>query len=73
MGDGPDAARAFVAEFAASWPTVADPDGAIRAAYRVAARPQSYFIDQAGILREIQVGEVTAERFEQLYASIAGS
>ena len=44
------------------------PSGAIRTAYRVAARPQTYFIDRDGILRSIQVGEVTDTEFEKQYA-----
>lgn len=64
-------ARDFIAEMGATWPTVDDPDGAIRRAYRVAARPQTYFIDPAGILRAIQVGEVTDADFERQYALIA--
>ena len=69
--DGPDAARTFVAQYRASWPTVLDPAGAIRTAYRVVARPQSYFIDAAGIVRKIQVGQVTAADFECDYALVA--
>lgn len=71
MGDPPEPARAFVAEFGATWPTVIDPDGAIRTAYRVAARPQSYFIDADGILRSIQIGEVVEKDFDRQYALIA--
>ncbi len=70
--DGPDDARAFVARYGATWPTVEDPNGAIRTAYRVAARPQTYFIDRAGVLRKIQVGQVTDAEFEFDYALIAG-
>lgn len=71
MLDAPGPARNFVAEFGAPWPTVDDPDGIIRAAYRAVARPQSYFIDAGGILRAIQVGEVSADRFEAQYALIS--
>jgi cytochrome c biogenesis protein CcmG/thiol:disulfide interchange protein DsbE len=71
--DGPDAARAFVASYGATWPTVQDPTGAIKAAYRVLARPQSYFIDGNGVVRKIQVGEVTADDFDRDYALISGS
>jgi cytochrome c biogenesis protein CcmG/thiol:disulfide interchange protein DsbE len=70
--DGPDAAKAFIAQYGATWPTVLDTNGAIRTAYRVAARPQSYFIDRAGILRKIQVGQVTEGDFETDYALISG-
>jgi cytochrome c biogenesis protein CcmG/thiol:disulfide interchange protein DsbE len=72
MADPPDLARQFVAEQAADWPTVVDPDGGIKGAYRVVARPQTYFIDRDGILRGIQIGEVRESDFERHYALIAG-
>ena len=71
MGDPPEPARAFAAEFGATWPTVIDEDGSIRSAYRVAARPQTYFIDGDGILRSIQIGEVIEKDFDRQYALIA--
>jgi cytochrome c biogenesis protein CcmG/thiol:disulfide interchange protein DsbE len=70
MFDAPAPALDFIREFGATWATVDDPTGEIRSAYRAVARPQSYFIDADGILRAIQVGEVTADRFEQQYALI---
>ena len=73
MYDSPAPARDFIAQYGATWPTVEDPSGAIRAAYRVAARPQSYFIDRDGILRSIQVGQLTDIEFERQYQLIAGS
>jgi cytochrome c biogenesis protein CcmG, thiol:disulfide interchange protein DsbE len=69
--DPPAPARDFIAEMGATWPTVDDPDGAIRRAYRVALRPETYFIDADGILRAIQIGEVTDTDFERHYATIA--
>ena len=72
MFDAAAPARDFITEYGATWPTVDDPSGAIRAAYRVAARPQTYFIDRDGILRSIQVGEVTDADFERQYALISG-
>ena len=48
-----------------------DPDRSIKAAWRVAARPQTYFVDSAGILRSIQVGELTDADFERQLALIA--
>jgi cytochrome c biogenesis protein CcmG/thiol:disulfide interchange protein DsbE len=71
MYDAPAPARDFIARYGASWPTVDDPTGATRTAYRVAARPQTYFIDRRGILRSIQVGQVTEAEFEREYAMIA--
>jgi cytochrome c biogenesis protein CcmG/thiol:disulfide interchange protein DsbE len=70
MDDPPEPARDFVAELGASWPTVIDPDEKIQTAYLVAARPQTYFIDADGILRAIQIGEVSAAVFENQYATI---
>jgi cytochrome c biogenesis protein CcmG/thiol:disulfide interchange protein DsbE len=72
MYDGPVAARGFVAEYGATWPTVEDPAGVTRTAYRAVARPQSYFIDRTGIVRGISVGQVTDRQFECLYAKISG-
>ena len=73
MADPPDAARTFIADQGATWDTVDDPNGAIRSAYRVVARPQSYFIDRDGILRSIQIGEVRDADFERQYGLIAGA
>jgi cytochrome c biogenesis protein CcmG, thiol:disulfide interchange protein DsbE len=69
--DPPEPARAFIAEYGASWPTVADPDTAIKTAYRVAARPQTYFVDRAGILRSLQIGPANDADFERQFARIA--
>jgi cytochrome c biogenesis protein CcmG/thiol:disulfide interchange protein DsbE len=71
MYDAPAPARDFISQYGASWQTVDDPTGAIRTAYRVAARPQTYFIDRQGVLRAIQVGQVTEAEFEREYALIA--
>lgn len=70
MGDPPEPAQAFVQRFGATWATVMDPESTTRAAYRVVARPQTYFIDRAGILRSIQIGEVREVDFDRQYALI---
>jgi cytochrome c biogenesis protein CcmG/thiol:disulfide interchange protein DsbE len=69
--DPPEPARTFVADYGATWPTVVDPDKSFKAAYRVAARPQTYFIDGDGVIRSIQIGELTDADFERQYARIA--
>jgi thiol-disulfide isomerase/thioredoxin len=71
MHDPPGPARDFMREFGATWETVEDPDGAIRAAYLTVARPTSYFVDADGILRSIQLGEVREADFDRQYAAIA--
>ena len=72
MGDPTAPALDFIAQYGATWPTVDDPSGAIRNAYRVAARPQTYFIDRDGILRSIQVGQLTDAEFERQFVLISG-
>ncbi len=69
--DDPAPAGSFIASFGAKWPSIADPGGALAAAYKVVAPPQTYFIDARGILRGIQIGEMRAEDFARQYAAIA--
>jgi cytochrome c biogenesis protein CcmG/thiol:disulfide interchange protein DsbE len=69
--DPVEPAREFVATYKADWATVIDPDKSLKTAYRVAARPQTYFVDRTGILRSIQIGELTDGDFERQYARIA--
>ena len=69
--DPVEPARDFVTQYGADWATVIDPDKAIKTAYRVAARPQTYFVDRSGTIRSIQVGELTDADFERQYARIA--
>jgi len=68
--DPTSTAIAFAHDMGATWPTVVDPNGAIKKAYRVAARPQSYFIDPSGVVRLVQVGQIADKDFERLYAMI---
>lgn len=69
--DPVEPARSFVAQYGATWPTVVDPDKALKTAYRVAGRPQTYFVDRNGVLRSIQIGEMQDADFERQYAKIA--
>jgi cytochrome c biogenesis protein CcmG/thiol:disulfide interchange protein DsbE len=69
--DPVEPARDFVAKYGGSWPTVVDPAKAVKAAYRVIARPQTYFVDRTGVIRSIQVGELTDADFERQFAKIA--
>ena len=69
--DDADPARTFVAEQGATWPTVADPERAIGAAWKVLGPPQTFFIDREGIIREVQVGQLRdAEELDRLLAEI---
>ena len=69
--DPVEPARDFVGQYGGDWATVVDPDKAIKTAYRVVARPQTYFVDPSGVIRSIQIGELTDADFERQYARIA--
>jgi cytochrome c biogenesis protein CcmG, thiol:disulfide interchange protein DsbE len=64
--------KAFESQYGATWPSVYDPTGSIKTAYRVLGRPQSYFVDATGILRSIQVGYLTDADFERQLGLITG-
>ena len=64
-------ARAFVADEKADWATVTDPTGTIAQPWAVLAPPQSYFIDRAGIVRDLQIGQVRdAAELDAILAAI---
>lgn len=69
--DPPEPARQFAAEYGATWPTVIDPGESIKRAYRVVARPHTWFVDRAGVIRSTQIGgPMTDAEFERHYARI---
>jgi cytochrome c biogenesis protein CcmG, thiol:disulfide interchange protein DsbE len=68
--DEPEMALRFLSDFGQAWPTVADPDSIVAAAYRVVAPPQTYFIDADGVVQAIHIGQVDAEDFDAQYAKI---
>ena len=70
--DPADLARTFVADEWATWSTVIDPGAVIKKAYNVIGRPQTYFVDRAGILRSIQIGWLQDQDFERQYGLISG-
>jgi cytochrome c biogenesis protein CcmG/thiol:disulfide interchange protein DsbE len=68
--DAPEAARSFMSAQGASWPALADPDGAVAAAYSVSAPPMTFYIDAAGIVRLVSFGPPPAGSLEGLLAHI---
>ncbi len=68
--DEADLAASFVSSVGATWPTVTDADGAIADAYRITAPPQTFFIDKSGVIRAVQIGELTGDVFDTQYAKI---
>ena len=71
--DPPDPARSFATDYHATWPTIIDPGAKIKAAYRVLGRPQTYFIDKDGVLRSIQIGQLTEGEFACHLAPLIGA
>jgi cytochrome c biogenesis protein CcmG/thiol:disulfide interchange protein DsbE len=70
--DSEDPARDFAAQMHADWPTVLDPSGSLATSYRVAAPPQSYFIDRSGVLRSMQIGELLQVDIDRELPAILG-
>ncbi|MEA2549957.1 MAG: cytochrome c biosis protein CcmG, thiol:disulfide interchange protein DsbE [Chloroflexota bacterium] len=70
--DPVEPARQFTAQYGGTWPTVIDPGAAVKIAYRILGRPQSFFVDRSGILRSIQIGYLTDADFERQFALISG-
>jgi cytochrome c biogenesis protein CcmG/thiol:disulfide interchange protein DsbE len=69
--DDADPARAFATEQGATWPTVADPERTIGAAWKVLGPPQTFFVDREGIIRDVQVGQVRdAAELDRLLTTI---
>jgi len=59
FNDDDGAARTYLADIGADWPSVSDTSGALARAWKVVAPPQTYFIDRAGTIRSRQIGQVT--------------
>ena len=62
----------FMEEFGATWPGLVDPRGQIAAAYGVAKKPGipvTVAIDSDGVLRRVQLGELTPARLAELLAA----
>jgi cytochrome c biogenesis protein CcmG/thiol:disulfide interchange protein DsbE len=63
-------AKDFMAKQGAAWTSLADPDGAGAAAYRVVAPPTTFFIGRDGIVRDLQVGGMTADQLTRHLGTI---
>lgn len=68
--DSPDDVTSFMAQQGADWPTLADPDRQVRHAYDVVVPPTTFFIDRSGVVRAVQLGEMTAALLERQLAKI---
>lgn len=69
--ESPETASEFLAEQNATFPALIDGGGKVAEHYRVPGLPVTYFLDTEGVVRHIQVGEVTPEDLER-YLTEAG-
>ncbi len=61
--DSLQAASAFVQQEGLKFPILLDTDGSVTRKYAVQALPTSFFIDRAGIVREVMIGGPMPEAF----------
>lgn len=62
--------RKFVAEFGITFPVALDEKGAAGALYGVQYMPTTYFIDKAGVVRYMKVGQMEESTIRQYFASL---
>jgi thiol-disulfide isomerase/thioredoxin len=70
--ESPEAAVAFLDDLEATFSAVIDGDGEVAEHYRVRGLPVTYFLDREGVVRHIEIGEVSAEELGQ-YLTEAGA
>lgn len=69
--DEPGKVAPFLEEHGLSFPALLDEEGRVASAYQMRSLPSSYFIDRAGIIREVVIGGPMSEallrtRIEQI-------
>jgi peroxiredoxin len=55
--------RAFADQFSLTFPILMDRSGSVSAQYRVRALPSTFFVDRAGVIRNVTVGGPMAHAF----------
>lgn len=68
--DSPDDVTRFMVEQSAEWPALADPGGTVQDAWFVVVPPTTFFVDRAGVVRAVQLGEMSADLLERQLAKI---
>jgi cytochrome c biogenesis protein CcmG/thiol:disulfide interchange protein DsbE len=70
--DRSEAARAFMARMAASWPTAMDPGDAVATRFGILGPPDTFFIDRNGLIVGRQIGQLSAADLEHGLSQILG-
>ena len=67
QGRGEQEVRAFTSRYGVQYPIVLDETGQVARDYRISPIPVSYFIDPAGAVRFVRVGQLTSADVEMLF------
>ena len=68
-----DLVSAFMEELGVDLPVLLDPDGVIQRLYQVRGYPTSFFIDEQGIIRILQIGPMDAAQLDTHLAEMGVS
>ncbi len=68
--DSEDAASAFMSAYSATWPMLVDPGTKAAASFGVLAVPESFYVDRAGIVRQVSFGPPPSGSMDALLAAI---
>jgi cytochrome c biogenesis protein CcmG, thiol:disulfide interchange protein DsbE len=71
FSDTPGPAKSFLRSNGGDWPALPDPNGQLALNYGVRGPPESYLLDPGGVVLAKFVGEVSADRLDQLVAEAA--
>jgi peroxiredoxin len=62
--------QAFVDDLGLSFPVLLDPGGEIQNLYRVRGYPTSYFVDAAGIIRVLHIGDMSETELDNYLSQL---
>jgi cytochrome c biogenesis protein CcmG, thiol:disulfide interchange protein DsbE len=69
--DSPEAAAAFLERYGdGGWPHLVDPGGRLARAYGSLGPPETYLVDEHGILRVRQIGPMSGELMRRQFATL---
>lgn len=65
-----DAARGFVDQFSMNYPTPLDSYGEVTGSYKLRGLPETFFLDEQGIIRDHRIGQLKSEVARCIVAGI---
>lgn len=64
LQENPDIVQAFVKKIGVSYPIVLDENGAVSELFRVVGLPDTFFIDQEGVIRKRHIGSLSRDQLD---------